>query len=240
LDLVGTNNNPCTSLWLSSGFASCNPCDYDGIECAPRDLPKGNQCSCNDDGGPRPTPSPVTVPPPTFSPPTTAVSPTPSPVVVVSFPTKVPTPEPTSGPNVSSDDQKCSDDPSFLFKNKKNCKWVEKKQTNKRCNKKWKDKKVSKWCPATCGYCPGGCTNCDVKPLYKMYNKKGYCDHPSDKETNKKVSKPEQCWEQCKKEYNRVYAEFTDVNININININMYVYVYALSLCWSFIWRILY
>ncbi|OEU10405.1 hypothetical protein FRACYDRAFT_247482 [Fragilariopsis cylindrus CCMP1102] len=171
LDIVGINNNPCTSLWLSSGLASCNPCDYDGIECAPRDLSAGNQCSCNDDGGPRPTPSPVTVPSPTFSSPTTAVSPTPSPVVVP-LPTKIPTSRPTPEPTVSSDDQKCRDDISFLFNSKKSCKWVGQKQTNKKCNKKWKDKKIFEWCPKTCDYCPEDCTNCDVKPLYKIFTRK--------------------------------------------------------------------
>lgn len=175
LDLVGINNNPCARKWLFSGFASCDPCDDDNVECAPRDLPAGNECSCNNDGEPRPTPT-----------------------------------SPTPGPTISSSDQQqCTDDPSFLFKNKKNCKWVGKKRRRKRCSKKWKKKKVSEWCPETCDFCPEGCNNCVVKPLYKIYNKKGYCDHKSDRETNKKVNSPEQCWEQCKEEYKFVYAEFT-------------------------------
>merc|ERR1712014_393930 len=50
------------------------------------------------------------------------------------------------------DDDECADDPDFFFKKKrKDCDWVGKKSS--RCDKKYKKKKLSKYCPDACGFC---------------------------------------------------------------------------------------
>mmetsp|Transcript_115829 Transcript_115829/g.236793 ORF Transcript_115829/g.236793 Transcript_115829/m.236793 type:complete len:369 (+) Transcript_115829:62-1168(+) len=52
------------------------------------------------------------------------------------------------------DDEWCIDDESFLFRNKdaKDCSWVG-ENPKKRCGKKWKKKKLLKYCPQTCFAC---------------------------------------------------------------------------------------
>mmetsp|Transcript_14509 Transcript_14509/g.40350 ORF Transcript_14509/g.40350 Transcript_14509/m.40350 type:complete len:287 (+) Transcript_14509:109-969(+) len=52
-------------------------------------------------------------------------------------------------------DSSCSDSDELRFKNRKkrNCQWVGKRKTKKRCKKKWKGKSLSFFCPETCGKC---------------------------------------------------------------------------------------
>jgi hypothetical protein len=55
-----------------------------------------------------------------------------------------------------SDEETCTDSGELEFKNtkKKSCKWLGKKnekKTRKLCKRKWKRKKLSDWCPETCG-----------------------------------------------------------------------------------------
>ena len=197
LDFVGRMKNPCTGVWLLSGsLDGCDPCDKAAgtSNCAPRDLPSNNSCNSNhDDESPsqRPTTSsPVTTPPAL---------------------------EPTINPADDSNNNalKCYNSPKFRVNKSKNnsCeKWLKtEQQQNKRCEKKWRNKKVRKWCPELCNYCPTGCNNCNKVTLsYKFHKKKGYCDHGSEKETKKTVKSPKQCWNQCRKEFQRSYAEFTD------------------------------
>lgn len=49
----------------------------------------------------------------------------------------------------------CSDSEELRFRNRRrrNCKWVARKKTNKRCNKMWNGKPLSSYCPETCGNC---------------------------------------------------------------------------------------
>ena len=48
LDIAGRFQNPCIER-ITNGIASCEPCDDGIVDCAPRDLPKNGQCSCNYD-----------------------------------------------------------------------------------------------------------------------------------------------------------------------------------------------
>jgi len=199
LDLVGRFNNKCIESWITNadGIESCEPCDGT-INCAPRDIPSDNTCSCNYED------VPTTSPKPSSKPVLEPTSPAPVPI-----PTSNPTPLPTSSPNVSRPD-KCRDNQNFLFKdsNYKNCEWARK--TNK-CNKK----SIKEECPESCNRFPTGCDNCidnnDV-PLIKSYEGKGYCNDRSEKETKKSVSTPRACWAQCQNEFGLKfkYAELTD------------------------------
>ena len=61
--LTGRGRNPCSAAWSIGGLESCDPCEVEGIQCAPRDMPSDGQCSCGDGSQPKPptgTPPPVT------------------------------------------------------------------------------------------------------------------------------------------------------------------------------------
>jgi len=89
-----------------------------------------------------------------------------------------------------SDDEKCKDNKKFKYKgNKKHtCKWIGKKddRIDDLCPKKYKGKKISKWCPETCGKCDDSsdesedCKD-DKKFKYKG-NKKHTCEWIGKKE----------------------------------------------------------
>jgi hypothetical protein len=69
-------------------------------------------------------------------------------------PSASPTETPTTAPSASPG---CGPDKKLRFKNKRrrNCKWVRRgKRRNKKrkkCKKKWKGKRLSFYCPASCG-----------------------------------------------------------------------------------------
>ena len=121
-DLVGRNNNPCTSVWALNGMASCDPCAGEGVSCAPRDLPD-DQCGGN-------TPTTPTTPSPTHA------------------TTKLPTPATTSSPTPGSTSATCEDSPLIMLVNKRprNCAWAGNGNTVKRCGKNG----VKSHCAVTC------------------------------------------------------------------------------------------
>lgn len=58
----------------------------------------------------------------------------------------------------------CPDDETFAYKDdpNKNCDWVGKVQTKKKCKYDWQGRKISDFCPATCGTCPSEGSNSNV------------------------------------------------------------------------------
>lgn len=69
-------------------------------------------------------------------------------------PGPLPTKRPTEPPSKAAS---CKDNPSFRFKNKRkqNCAWVG-KVPNKRCNFRWKQKRLKEYCPEACNECKDG------------------------------------------------------------------------------------
>ena len=56
---------------------------------------------------------------------------------------------------VASTAPACSDSKELQFKDRKrkNCNWVARRKSKKRCRKKWEGRFLSEWCPDTCEEC---------------------------------------------------------------------------------------
>eukprot|EP00536_Pseudo-nitzschia_multiseries_P015233 jgi/Psemu1/327832/estExt_fgenesh1_pg.C_8430001 len=57
--------------------------------------------------------------------------------------------------NRKSESAMCKDSKQFRYldKQRKDCDWVGRRRTKKRCFKTWKEKKVYRWCPSACNLC---------------------------------------------------------------------------------------
>ena len=91
MKLAGRNNNPCYSQWSTNSLASCDPCSSIDVQCAPRDMPYIDQCSCGYTGPPTTQTSSLSkAPTMQVLTPNPTLSPTKAPAVVTLSPTLIP------------------------------------------------------------------------------------------------------------------------------------------------------